>query len=575
MTLDNLQPSISPTSFGNDNRIYIPFTGFHALSTYLSWLMDEFGNFIVLLVSSFSGLFQTKQHCTVPSQPPRLQPKVPFIGHLLRLVVEGTEYLRALHRTTGLPIFTLPIAGRSYHVVASPHMVHAVQKDYKVFSFNAIIVDVARRIFLFDKEAMAAFEGTNQSITRNEKRKPSALQMARGQFVKNLRPGFELDDLLLRFTDGVLVDVHAHLKSPSDGNVTHLWKRIRTDFSTAVARAFWGARHPFCHNSAVYWAAMEDFEAGALNLFALPLPFLTARKANSARSKLLQALKDYTERDGFQDSASFIKCQYEACHDLGTSIMSNGGLGLAFSAIGPITSTAFWMVCYIFSRPDLLAEVRAEVDSCLNVDEGRSHGQSIRSCTIDTAALNRHCPTLFMCLVEILRLSSTQPTFRIVQEDTTLKDPASGVSYELKKNDVITLISAGMLDASELWGSDHEDFRPARFDDAASQHIPKKFDVTQPYWMSQAQRAAFVPRGSGVHMCAGCFFAQEAILAYTALYVSAYDITDLQGKPLRAPSMSRKLSVSNAKPASDVEVCLRPRQRVENFRYKYKVAQRT
>ncbi|KAI7508314.1 hypothetical protein KC347_g6174 [Hortaea werneckii] len=262
---------------------------------------------------------------------------------------------------------------------------------------------------------------------------------------------------------------------------------------------------------------MEDFEAGALNLFALPLPFLTARKANSARSKLLQALKDYTERDGFQDSASFIKCQYEACHDLGTSIMSNGGLGLAFSAIGPITSTAFWMVCYIFSRPDLLAEVRAEVDSCLNVDEGRSHGQSIRSCTIDTAALNRHCPTLFVCLVEILRLSSTQPTFRIVQEDTTLKDPASGVSYELKKNDVITLISAGMLDASELWGSDHEDFRPARFDDAASQHIPKKFDVTQPYWMSQAQRAAFVPWGSGVHMCAGRFFAQEAILAYTAL----------------------------------------------------------
>ncbi|KAI7466082.1 hypothetical protein KC357_g7467 [Hortaea werneckii] len=453
-------------------------------------------------------------------------------------------------------------------------MVHAVQKDYKIFSFNAIIVDVARRIFLFDKEAMAAFEGTNHSSAHKEKRQPSALQMARGQFVKNLRPGSELDDLLLRFADGVLVNVHAHLNSPSDGNVTLLWKHIRTEFSTAVARAFWGARHPFCHNPTVYWVAMEEFEAGALSLFALPLPWLTARKANSARARLLHALKDYTERDGFEDSASFIKCQYDACHDLGTSIMSNGGLGLAFSAIGPITSTAFWMVCYIFSRPDLFAEVRTEVDSCLNVDEDRSHGQSTRSCTIDTAALNRYCPTLFMCLVEVLRLSSTQPTFRIVQEDTTLKDPVSGVSYELKKNDVITLISARMLDASELWGSDHEDFRPERFDDAASQHIPKKFDVTQPYCMSQSQRAAIVPWGSGVHMCAGRFFAQEVILAYTALYVSAYDITDLQGKNLRAPSMSRKLSVSNAKPASDVEVCLGPRQRVENFQYKYNVAQR-
>ncbi|RMZ10024.1 hypothetical protein D0860_03968 [Hortaea werneckii] len=196
--------------------------------------------------------------------------------------------------------------------------------------------------------------------------------------------------------------------------------------------------------------------------------------------------------------------------------MSNGGLGLAFSAIGPITSTPFWMV---------------------------------------------------------LRLSSTQPTFRIVQDDATLVDPTSGVSYELKKNDVITLISAGMLDASELWGSDHEDFCPERFGDAASQQIPKRFDVTQPYWMSQAQRAAFVPWGSGVHMCAGRFFAQEAILASTTLYVSAYDITDLQGRPFTAPLMSRKLSVSNAKPASDVEVCFRPRHGLTNVQYDYKEAQ--
>ncbi|KAI7121382.1 hypothetical protein KC352_g32924, partial [Hortaea werneckii] len=264
--------------------MYILLAGLHAIGGCLSWLVDGFGYFIAFLVSLFSSLLQTKSHCTtVPSPPQRLQSEIPFIGHLLRIIFEGTEYLRTLHRTTGLPIFTLSIAGRSYHVVTSPHMVHAVQKDYKMFSFNAVIVDVARRIFLFDEEAMAAFEGTNHSIAQHGKRKPSALQMARGQFVKNLRPGSEPDDLLVRFTDRVLVDVHSHLNSPSDGNVTLLWKHIRTEFSTAVARAFWGARHPFCHDPTVYWAAMEDFEEDALNLFALPLPSLTARKANSAR----------------------------------------------------------------------------------------------------------------------------------------------------------------------------------------------------------------------------------------------------------------------------------------------------
>lgn len=58
--------------------------------------------------------------------------------------------------------------------------------------------------------------------------------------------------------------------------------------------------------------------------------------------------------------------------------------------------------------------------------------------------------------------------------------------------------------------------------------------------MSQAQRAAFVLWGSGVHMCAGRFFAQEAILAYTALYVSVYYIADLQVEPIKAPFMSRE-----------------------------------
>ena len=55
-----------------------------------------------------------------------------------------------------------------------------------------------------------------------------------------------------------------------------------------------------------------------------------------------------------------------------------------------------------------------------------------------------------------------------MQNDATLVDPTNGMSYELKENDVITLISAGMVDALELWGGDHEDFRPKRFDDAAS-----------------------------------------------------------------------------------------------------------
>lgn len=77
--------------------MYIPSAGLHAVGEYLSWLVDEFGFFIAFLVSFISSLLRTKSHCTaVPSQPLRLQSEIPFIGHLLRIIFEGTEYLRSL-----------------------------------------------------------------------------------------------------------------------------------------------------------------------------------------------------------------------------------------------------------------------------------------------------------------------------------------------------------------------------------------------------------------------------------------------------------------------------------------------
>lgn len=77
--------------------MYIPFVVLHAVGGYLSWLVYELSSFIILLVSLFSSLLQIKSHCTtVLSQPPRLQSEIPFVGHLLRIIFEGTEYLRAL-----------------------------------------------------------------------------------------------------------------------------------------------------------------------------------------------------------------------------------------------------------------------------------------------------------------------------------------------------------------------------------------------------------------------------------------------------------------------------------------------
>ena len=443
-------------------------------------------------------------------------------------------------------------------------MVHAVHRNQKAFSLNAIYNEVFERVFLFDEQTLTIVRDGATSENLDGKRKADVLRKVRAQFHKHLRPGPALDRVVARFTNEALRGFEVSTDGRKTDQTLILWKYVRTNVCSATAHAFWGPDHPFRDDPDFYLAALIDFEGDVLSLFALPFPAWTAPKAHAARSRLLGALRDYTERGGSEHAAEFVRNQHDTCREIGTTLVAQGGLGLAFSAIGPLTITAFWMVCYIFADPTLLTRVRQEVDACTTIEDlDRRHP------SIDSVKLNSRCSLLFACLAEALRLTSTQMTCRLTQADTQVTDPSTGHTYLFKKGGVVMMVSGGMLDRRDLWGEDLDSFNPDRFLKSDTKSLPDTFDITRPPHLSEAQAMAFAPWGGGAHMCAGRLFAQRCILAYVALLVASCEIEGPAGGSLTPPQMSKKLSVSNAKPASDVEVRISKRTGFEDCEWAF------
>ena len=77
--------------------MYSPLPGLVYFASLLAGLLSVLGKLIAnpsaLKSSESLRAGDTKVR---PDEPPKLPPKVPLVGHLLRVVFEGTEYLRVL-----------------------------------------------------------------------------------------------------------------------------------------------------------------------------------------------------------------------------------------------------------------------------------------------------------------------------------------------------------------------------------------------------------------------------------------------------------------------------------------------
>ena len=175
--------------------------------------------------------------------------------------------------------------------------------------------------------------------------------------------------------------------------------------------------------------------------------------------------------------------------------MSRFEIGNAIGILVNATPTYFWTLCHIYSNPQLLEDIREEVDKFMTTET--AHGGKGRKHVLDATTLQDACPLLLSTYREVLRTRTQSSSSRWVTQEIVLND-----KYLLKKDSVL-LIPGAIIHADPAWGPDAKKFNPRRF-----------------MGKSDVKAGANRTWGGGQSLCPGRFFATAEITCSVAMMVS-------------------------------------------------------
>ena len=263
---------------------------------------------------------------------------------------------------------------------------------------------------------------------------------------------------------------------------------------------------------------------------------LFASKALKARQELIYSFNQYI-KGGCQDAAQVIKERTRILTEHGVPADDIARQTVLFNI--PLLSnsapTAFWTVFNIFSRPELLQELRTELEKVAVIKNAEG------SWELDIVALKTKCPRLLAALEETQRHLTIHANIRKVMEDTTLD------TYHLQKGNYLQIPNAPIHHDAELWGPEAGTFDPHRF---------VKDDGTA--MSSSLPSYSYLAWGAAPHLCPARQFASTEMLASAALLILRVDIVPLAGK-WRTPEKRFGDLVTILPPKTDFEVEFRER----------------
>jgi cytochrome P450 len=229
---------------------------------------------------------------------------------------------------------------------------------------------------------------------------------------------------------------------------------------------------------------------------------------------------------------------------------------------------AFWMIYYVFSKPEILALLRKEVGSVLETTKDDSKNTPTR--TLNITKLRTACPILTSTFQETLRHGALGASVRLVVEDTII----SG-RYLLKKGCVVQIPTHTVHFDPSIWGPSVEDFDASRF--VPGQTISSN---TQEKKRKKAPPGALRPFGGGKNLCPGRHFAATEILALVSMIIMRYDLrvvsaSDEQqndhGEWAMPKSERSSLAAVVREPDEDTEVEVRLREGFEEGRWAFQL----
>lgn len=282
------------------------------------------------------------------------------------------------------------------------------------------------------------------------------------------------------------------------------------------------------------------------------LPSLCACKAIASRTRISNAFRVYFRNGHHNEGSALAKVRHSVKVERGVPMADIAKVAaIETTAFVHNTSPAtFWLVFHIFSCPDLLRNIRREVDTVTNSHAVSATGDLVR--TIDFAKLKQHCPLLISTFKETLRCRSMGTSVRTVTRDVSI----SNGRWLLKKGAIVQMPSRIIHSNPDLWGKNVDTFDPQRFQGS----IGSAGSDTRP---REAWLRTF---GGGQAVCPGRHFATNEILAFAALFVGRFDLRPLgtSGGAWKTPTTAGTTFVSAIMgPDTDVMVEISGRKDAE------------
>lgn len=177
-------------------------------------------------------------------------------------------------------------------------------------------------------------------------------------------------------------------------------------------------------------------------------------------------------------------------------------IGASIAVLVNTAPAAFWTLLLLHTEPEVLAEIRSEIDNCTRTS---TNDKGLTTKTLDISTLKQSCPLLLSAYQEILRLYSMGTSVRQVMTDTYLSN------FLLKKGAMIQMPSRVIHRSESLWGDDATKFNARRF--LASEKSKRPKDV------------CFRAFGGGKTLCPGRHFATNEVLAAVACFIARFDLS--------------------------------------------------
>ncbi|CAI6296420.1 unnamed protein product [Periconia digitata] len=475
-------------------------------------------------------------------EPPVIQPRIPIIGHLIGLLRNGPLYFNQVRVRTKTDFFTLPILGSPNYVCGSPAISSAIQRTSSTLDLDHLVAQVSPLMIGLSKKGAEAL------------RDPTA--RAEGRDIVHLNHGIINPPLLARNLESLtgkqlnyFSNFVSGLKNDQEFELYHMATR---QVALASMDTFYGPNNPFNAEPTL----IEDFfvwEDNLVNFMTLPSMF--TRKATQALARMVKAYQNYLDNGLLKEAHTMFQNRQNLHVSAGMSVEDQARLeiGLAFGFNTNAGISMFWMLNHMFSRPELLAEIREEVAENAIIAPG----------TISYAKVKDHCPLLVSVFRETLRVSAPMTSGRWVKEDTVVAD-----RYLLRKGSVVQILGGLLHNDPAVWGPDVDSFNPRRF---LNSQPGLKTEGEGKTSSQPVHPAAFRSFGGGASMCPGRFFAQMELMTLAAVLVSGFELLPPRGRrevSWHPAKDETKFTLAACKPKTSVDVRLRRREGMDGVEWK-------